>query len=392
MLGLTWYTLVRATAEPTEPSPPSAPWWLGLLMMSVSFGLACFFYSAQLAPLHWLLLAIGLPVAAYLCYQRWGYRGANGAFLGGAALLFGYLVARIPHDASGDMLQIIGFASQDLLAGENPYRPYLTSSGKEVPFGYLPGVWLPYAAFVALGIDMRVLNLLVLALLVILFELTAGNRRGAPDILSVTFYPFVLSSPIWQMVLFGHLWLYWLLVCATLLLVARDRLMLAGLLFGLCLASRPTALWLAGPIAAYVWSRHGSARTIRSASISVAIVVAVNLLLASVYGQEFWNNSYARMTGFGQKLVHFSLAGYLQDAGLLWFSKPIQALVVLAAMVFLIVRKQITPSGFVLVTGLTYVWLVLLNSYATRYVYFSGFFLIALALTMAWASQARPGS
>jgi hypothetical protein len=387
--GLTWYAFVRAAAEPTELS---APWWLGLAMMGVSFGLACFFYSAQLAPLPWPLLAVGLPLVAYLCHRRWGYRGANGAFLVGAALVFAYLIARIPHDASGDMLQIIGFASHDLLAGESPYQPYLTSSGKAVPFGYLPGVWLPYAAFVALGIDMRVLNLLALALIVVLFELTPKDRLKAPDILSLTFYPFILSSPVWQMILFGHLWLYWLLAAATVLLVARDRLTAAGFLFGLCLATRPTALWLAGPIAAYVWSRHGPSRTIKSAAISIAVVISVNLLFAWLYGQDFWNNSYARMVGFGQTLVHFSLAGYLQDAGLLWLSKPSQALLTLAAMGFLVVRKRITPTGFVLVVGLTYVWLVLLNSYATRYVYFTGFFLIALGLTMAWAPQTQQRS
>jgi hypothetical protein len=87
--------------------------------------------------------------------------------------------------------------------------------------------------------------------------------------------------------------------------------------------------------------------------------------------------------------VHFSLAGYLQDAGLLWLSKPLQALLTLAAMAFLVVRKRITPSGFVLVAGITYVCLVLLNSYATRYVYFTGFFLIALGLTMVWAPQTQ---
>jgi hypothetical protein len=61
-------------------------------------------------------------------------------------------------------------------------------------------------------------------------------------------------------------------------------------------------------------------------------------------------------------------------------------------MAFLVVRKRITPAEFVLLTGITYVWLVLLNSYATRYVYFTGFFLIALGLTIASAPKAQQRS
>jgi hypothetical protein len=291
----------------------------------------------------------------------------------GATSIYIYLLTKFPHDdPAADMLQIIGFGSQDFLAGKNPYQPYLTSSGKEVPFGYWPGIWLPYAMFVALGIDMRVLNLLSLALLVLLFELAPKDRLRAPEITALTFYPFILSSPIWQMMLSGHLWLFWLLVCGTMLLIVGERLRSAALMFGFALACRPTALWLVGPIAAYVSTRYGLARTVKTAAISIAVAACVNLAVGLWYGQAFWDYSYARIVGFAQKLVHFSVAGYLHDLGVLWLSKPIQALIILGAMAFIWAHKRMSPAGLSLFSGITYIWVVLFNTYATRYVYFPG--------------------
>jgi len=379
--GLTWYALARKNGD---GGSARFPWWLGLATMSVSFALSCFFYSAKLAPLPWVAPVIALPVVAALCHHKWGYRGANRAFLAGAMALFVYLVLRVPHDSGGDMLQIIEFASRDMLAGENPFRPYSTVSGKDVPFGYWPGTWLPYLPLVALGIDVRIVNLLAVVALALLFG-KASDDPHAPDVLALTFYPFILSSPALQMVLHGHLWVYWLSVCATLLLVARERYLAAAVLFGFCLASRPTALFLAGPIAAYVWTRTGPRWVLVSAAIAVAVALAINAPFALVYGPDFWNNSYGRLVGFGQELVHFSLAGYLIDAGLSPLIKPLQVVVMLLAIGGMLFKKSVSRPRFVMLTGTAFVWMILLNSYATRYVYFPGFLLMALGLVLAYS-------
>lgn len=380
VLFLTWQAVTRVDSERLEFN---APWWLGLAMMSISFGLACFFFSSQLAPLPGLLVATALTIAAYASHRRWGYRGANAAFQIGATLLFIYLMTRVRYDAQGDMLQIIDLAARDLLAGETPYRPYLTSSGREVPFGYWPGIFMPYVPLVALGLDMRILNLVCLGLMVLLFSQVAKNSEKASEVLSVTFYPFILSSPVWQMVLNGHLWLYWLLACSSLMLVARGRLMWAAMAFGLCLASRPTALFLAGPIVAYVSTRHGAVWALKSAAVVILVILLANMPLLLIYGTGFWNNSYGSLVGITQELAHFSLSGYLQGTGTLWVGKPIQIGVILATMAFIVSKRQMSSSNFIFVIGITFVWLILFNSYATRYVYFLGFFLIAMGLTMA---------
>lgn len=389
VLFLTWQAVARVSSERLEFT---APWWLGLVMMSVSFALACFFYSSQLAPLPWTLIAVTLPVVAYANHLRWGYRGANAAFLIGAILLFIYLAARVPHTAEGDMLQIIEFAAKDLLAGENPYQSYLTSSGKEVPFGYWPGNFLPYVPLVALGLDMRILNLICLGLMILLFLHAAKHNPETSNILSISLYPFILSSPIWQMVLHGHLWLFWLLICATFVFLVDGRLVWVGLAFGLCLVSRPTTLFLAGPVAVYIWQRHGSAWLLKTAGISIAVVVLINFPFWLIYGDNFRINSYGRLVGFSQQLTHFSLSGYLQGAGVLWLAKPIQVIITLAAMVLILMKKAMTKSDFVFTSGILFVWLIMFNTYATRYVYFEGFFLIALSLVLASTGGQLPPS
>lgn len=378
VLGLTWHVFAK---QKDEDMAAAIPWWLGLAVMSISFALTCYFYSSQLKPLPWVLPVITLPLAASVCYHQWGYRGANRAFLAGAVALFVYMTLRIPHASGGDMLQIIEFASRDMLAGKDPFRSYLTVSGKDVPFGYWPGTWLPYVPLVALGIDVRVLNLVALGALALLFD-KAGDQAISAGILALTFYPFILSSSVMQMILHGHLWVYWFLVCATLLLVARERYLAAAVLFGFCLASRPTALFLAGPIAAYVWRCSGWAWVVNSMAVAIAVALAINAPFALLFGPEFWNNSYGRLVGASQELVHFSLAGYLADAGLSSLLKPIQIFVALAAMGALIFGKRLPASRFVMLTGVVFVWTILFNSYATRYVYFPGFLLIALGLVI----------
>jgi len=288
----------------------------------------------------------------------------------------------VPNNACVDMLEIIEFAARDFLAGSNPFRPYLTVSGKEVPFAYWSGIWLPYVPFVALGLDMRLLNLLAVVGLVLLFEKAAYKSGYAPLIASLTIYPFLLSPPVMKMILLGHLWMYWLAACAAVLLIARERHLVAAALLGFCLASRPTALSMVVPLAVYIWSRYGAGRTMHMAAVTLAVTLAFNLPFAIVYGKVFWDNSYGVLGRVSQELVHFSLAGYFKDAGLDFMNKPLQVVIMLASMTIVILRKNMPVQHIIMLAGLTYIWMVLFNSYATRYVYFTGFLLIDLGLVL----------
>ena len=104
-------------------APQRWPAWLGLAMMSVSWVLCAYFHSDVLGRAGSVGVALGGPAIAALCQRRWGEVGGVAAFLAAALALFVWLLAHIPHDGRGDMLQIIHFAATDLLRGESPFRP-----------------------------------------------------------------------------------------------------------------------------------------------------------------------------------------------------------------------------------------------------------------------------
>jgi uncharacterized membrane protein len=258
-----------------------------------------------------------------------------------------------------------------------------------VSFGYWPGTWLPYVPFVAVGVDMRFLNLAALVLLTMIFAQVIGKRDKADVALSLTIYPFLLSPSVMQHILLGHLWMYWLAACITILLVVKGRNIAAALVFGFCLASRPTALFFAAPLIAYVWANQGPKKAIMSTLIATAITAAFNLPFALIYGDAFWQNSYGKLVGFGQQLTHFSLAGYLNDFGLKPLAMPIQVAVLLGSMAIVFLKRKISAERLIMLAGATYIWMILFNSYATRYVYFTGVILLALGLSMHYAQAGR---
>lgn len=387
VIVLTWFAASRSAVDWRIWSVPR---WLGTAMMSISWLLTCYFYPALIAPVHWALPAIAIPIAAFAAALKAADNGSVAVFLAAFLGLSIVGIFRLPADTTGDMLQIIDFAARDLLRGESPFQPYLTSSGKEVPFGYWPGVWLPYVPLIALGVDMRVFNLCMFALILLLYYIAAGSGARAATILAVALLPFLLSSQLLQMVLFGHLWLYWLFVCGTLYLVVLQRYLLAATLLGLCLATRPTVLFLMAPLAAYVWSRGGFLVLLKSSLVALAVVAAANLPFALMYGESFLANSYGRMIGFSQVLTHFSVAGVLRGASLQWLNLPIQVLIAIALFTFVFLRRSLAPPQFIILCGLAYIWEVLFASYATRYVYFPGFLLIALGIAVTNNERISP--
>lgn len=379
---LTWFTI---RGGPAVVGDPRASFHVGFALMAFSFFLTCYLNSRFLGPYPWWLLAFGVPALGYFAYKKLGPRGSNITFVVGFLTLSGYLIAHLPNESGGDMLQIIEFASRDFVAGSSPYRPYLTVSGKEVPFAYWPGVWLPYSPFVALGLDMRLLNLVAAVGLLLLFEKATKDSGHASLIAALTVYPFVLSPSVMKMMIIGHLWLYWLAGTAAALLLARGRLLAAAILLGFCLASRPTALFIIVPLAAYIWSRYGLRRTLGLGAVTLGVTLAFNLPFALAYGQAFWENSYGVLGGVSQKLVHFSLAGYFKDAGMDFMNKPIQMGIMVASMAVVVFAKKLPVQRIVMLAGLTYVWMILLNSYATRYVYFEGFLVLEMGLALLLA-------
>lgn len=383
LIGLSWYS-VRGWSD--DERAFSWPPTLGFALMSVSFVLTTFFQSTALRPVPWPLVAGGvLGVSAYSQF-KWGARGSTLAFLICALILYAFMVARVPHTEGANMLEIIEAASGEFLAGKTPYHYYPWIAG-DAPFDYLPGLWLPYMLLVKLGLDVRVFNLFALLLIVILFEKSVP-KATRPEILSLTLYPIALSSPLAVMVVHGHLWPYWLFACGTMFLLIKKRFLLAAVCFGLSLASRQTALFLVGPLIAYMYREVGLKATLKYTGIGIVVFLCVVLPIAVWTGNQFWTFTYLGLAGISDTLQpHLSARSVMGLAGWVVPTAYWQFAIAILATALVLLRPKNDALWFVYTAGVVYSLHVFFSPYPVRYVYFAGFLIMAIGLSSFLATK-----
>jgi hypothetical protein len=384
--ALTWWALRGDALPPTVHWPPG----LGFVLMGIAFVSTVYFQSGALKPLPWPLLATGGPVLAWICYRKWGSRGATLAFLGIAVALYAVMVHQVPHSRGANMLLFIEAASGELLAGRLPYRPFQEIAGA-APFAYLPALWLPYAALVKLGIDLRFLNFVLLLALALLFERSDSDPKR-PEALAVTFYPLVLCSTAAVMMVHGHVWPYWVYVTGMGIAILKRRYLVAALLLGLCLAARQPALFLVPPLAAFIYREVGFPRTIAYSLVTLAMYAALVMPFALWTGTAFWEYHYFGLARYIAMGDQGPMIGAASVAGMLGASLPTTlaqaAIGVLAGLAVLLHRSR-DPAWFLIVAGLAYVWLVFFAFYSIRYEYVPGFLWIALGLASGHRAESQ---
>ncbi|MFO1430415.1 MAG: hypothetical protein U1F76_09790 [Candidatus Competibacteraceae bacterium] len=365
--------------------------FIGFLMVSLSLLLSTFFYSKTFYPLPWIYIALPVFLAGFFLQLKWGLRVSTLFLFFTGFAFFIFLVKVVPSTVeAANMLPIIEAAAHKFLAGENPYQYYRGVSS--FPFDYFPGLWLPYTLFVYLAIDLRILNLICFLSMALIFE-KISKSNSASGVLSFTIYPLLLSSPVAQMVIHGHIWPYWVLLLLTALFLYQKNFFVASIFFGLTLATRQPALFLVGPFLIYIYKRLGRTALIKYGILAI-IVYAAMLLPFSFTAQSY-------------DLIHWYLLRYSdininidfnQIAGIdylyLWhlegLAKYIQIIILLLCigMVYNLARSNKYKLNHVLfLTGIGYVWFIFFNSYVVRYLYFPGFLLMAFALAI-WQSEA----
>ncbi len=356
----------------------------GLALMSFSFLMTTFFYSGELRPLPWIFPALLVIFTAAVCQAKWGSRASTLVFSGAAFCLYVFLISQVPHTQGANMLEIIEAASHEFLSGHNPYKTYEEIA--RLPFFYLPGLWLPYLPFVASGLDVRVFNLLALLALVLLFEKSLSLGTHKTDILSLTFYPILLSPPLVQMVLHGHVWPYWLFLCATLVMLRQHCYSWAALFLGITAATRQPSLFVMAPLAVYIYRIQGWQRLIGYAAVCIAAYLALVLPFSLWTGSGFWAQLYLTLSSLAADLFlvapQISAASILQMLGINEVVRIAQFIILLAAVVFFLLRKEIDFPWTLFSLGMIYLWLIVFNPYVVRYLYFPGLLMTAIALSV----------
>lgn len=172
-----------------------------------------------------------------------------------------------------DMLPLVVKASGRFLAGQQPYAETY-SMPHILPLTYLPATWLSYVPAVALGLDVRIINLLCTAGSVILLLSLVVPLRHRPETNVAIGYAALLlllpTSMLYDSFTTHQIAWFWILL--TLRLLLARRLFLAGLAAGVLLAASQVALVAVPVLVFYVWRAFGFKQLLLASLATLGVV------------------------------------------------------------------------------------------------------------------------
>ncbi|HUS17208.1 MAG TPA: hypothetical protein VM536_19605 [Chloroflexia bacterium] len=292
----------------------------------------------------------------------------------------------------GDMLPLIGMATDRLLQGQDPYIIY--QMPWELPLTYWPLTVLSYIPAALAGVDARLINLLVGPAIGALL-LWAGGRQGpcwaAPAFgllyLTPTMFQWDLSTaapPYWG----------WIAVAFALTVVSarrRANWWPPGAGVGAAMAAAPLALPFL-PALGILWLQNGRRPALRR-------VLAAGAVLALIVGPfvlwdpaGFWNGAVGWFNDLDQLPLlkwqtdrswafEIGLTGPLWQAGLQGWLKPVQ--VILLGSIFLLgswQRAVRTPEAALRWGAASYLLFMVTNPVIWPYLYMPALLAVVFAL------------
>lgn len=376
--ALTFGAFIHWRKESIEPIAGH----LGFIIMSGSFLMSCHFYSYKLPLISWMIIAYPVIIIAMLVHIKWHSRGSTITYLLAITVLYALFITNTPHTDGANMLELIEEVLLALFTGSNPYdMDYMPITAYKL--GYMPTLWLPYSIPYLLGIDIRIINILCLAAIVLLFERSLGNRTHKSVITSLTIYPIILSPPVAQMITHGHVLPYWFYIISTVAALYKERLFLASVMFGLALAARQPSVFLIPLFAVYVYNRTSFAGFLKYSLPCLLVYAAIVIPFSSLTGSEFWLQTYLNMVDEVQEgfLIHqINGSGFLYSLGLKDILSYIQLLILLIGTVVIAMNSHRGTSWFIYFAALIYIWDVFFNIYVARYIYIPAIICLAFAI------------
>jgi hypothetical protein len=356
----------------------------GVLLSAAAVLQGLYFFSKAL-PVSWIVVAAVVVVPALALV--WWRAGLALAWVGVAGLLAYWAIALLePLDvAAANMLPIIQAACVDVAAGVNPYTKTYPDIAT-LPLYYFPGLWVPYCPFEWLHLDVRWLNV-SLDLLVVVLLARACGAPGRWDLFGACVLPFLLSPPLLQMLIHGHLWPYWTMIALVLYLLTRARIAAAASALAAGLGMRQLALFMVVPLSAAFLA--GGPRTVIRRALLAAGVLAVLLLPAVAAVDSFVSHFFTSIANANATLnVHpgnphdqIALSGLLPGGTRPALLQALQVLVAFAGFgaALWAGRGKPTPAAL-LIAGCAYLCAVGLNPFVNRYFYVPGIMVACVAL------------
>ncbi len=309
---------------------------------------------------------------------------------------FAVVIARTNINHLGaDMLPVSVWADQVFLQGHNPYFSDYTSVTPG-PFYYLPVQWLIYLPFVAMHLDVRLLNfaslLGMIGLLALLWRDLPRPWTGFALLLAI-----IACRPSTEMVYQGEVWPLWFLVSAFVVAYYRERMVVAAVLLGLLLACNQTTLVLAALLGVHQLRTGRWRETLLLGAIVLAVYAAIVVPFARGV-VAFIDQNYITLPHlagimsertYRNAITQVSLVNVLTRLGLIGLRAKLQVLAGLAGMASVAAWRGMTKAQFLAICGLVYLVTVGLNTQVWKYYYVQGLILLFWSL-MAPGARTAP--
>jgi len=285
-----------------------------------------------------------------------------------------------PLDRSrADMLLTIQSQIDDFFSGRDPNAPQILEDSTSLPRFYLPGLWLSYAPFHLIGVDIRYLNLVAQTIFCLLILSCFVRKKVYPPLspmVSAGIFVLLLGVYLFSKQAVGQLvdvqtgpfWLYYSLFLWA---MSFERRHLAYALIPMIVLCRHTAFLLVFPLCIY-WARFE-----RVELRKVLWFFILGGSLAFFFIKNFGNlyqafQFYALSVNDVPESVmlkFFGPAGMLKRFGFLWLQAPLQTAGVLVAMAISIFRKKLSRREALALGGFSYLIFVFLVGTPFGYLY-----------------------
>ncbi len=376
-----WLFWQKLFAVGPRPTPGGGPDYADAALPILMIASAAYFSL----PNRLALALVALFVVAQAALLARGKLRLSLLASGGVLLVaFVVVVARTSISHLGaDMLPVTAWADRVFLHGLNPYFEDYTSVTPG-PFYYLPLQWLIYLPFVALHLDLRLLNLAsllgVVGLYVLVWRDIPRPWTGFAVLLAV-----IASRPSTEMVYQGEVWPLWFLVSAFAVAFLRRRLVPAAVLLGLLLACNQTTLVLAALLGVH---QLRTGRSWRETALLGGIVLVVYAAIVFPFARgvgAFIDQNYIvlpHLAGimsertYHNAITQVSLINVLTRLGLIGLRGPLQVGIGIIGMAVLALRRRTTTGDFLAVCALTYLVAIGLNVQVWKYYYIQGLVLL----------------
>lgn len=320
--------------------------------------------------------------ATWIIARRFGPNGVMlGAMAGGMAGFAASLLL-IGMDRA-DMLPFIGHAIDVFVAGGDPYAADFSNITPN-PFFYPPVQWLIFLPLKVAGLDIRILNLVCAAGLILLVETQEPRRRVA---LRAGVYPILLSPLAFPMMHSGQVWPYWLTMAIFGLLVVRRRWMPAALVVAIAVGMRQTALVPAAAVFTVMLMRERPRTSVQTVAAGIAVLAAVFVPLV-VWSDRAISMVFVEGPRLAQTLAHcvgnpldqIALSNWLGWLGLERWDTGVEMALALAAVALTIMAARRGTGRMLAMAGVGYASTVAANPYVHRYYYVAGLLLFVIGL------------